>query len=802
LYKISRHILFILLLFVFSISQAQEKKDKINNITDSLETELKKAGEDTGKVQLLLRLSGRLISNEPEKALQYANYAYILSKNLKYQKGIALSYSNMSNYHKNKGDYDKALEYALKSMKICKETGDNKEIAQNYNNLGMLYLTMDKTDTATQYLSKGIKLYKKMILENPDDNSIKSSMASSYVNMGNTFITQGDYEKSLEYYYKSLKIYEKTKSTRGLRTSYHNIGAINFKLEKYDLGLEFMQKSLEINKEIGDNRFAFTVASNIGVIYENMSLLETDSSIAWTMLKKALDYHFQSLKIKKELEDKRGIVISYYNIGSIYELMGNKSSDQDTVAFYYKKAMDYYNTTLQKSEETNLRLFISYSCQGIGTINYSKGNYTTALQYMLRAYKIAEELNDRERLMRGAEELSKIYSALNKYKESLEYYKIYSQNKDSIYNIESSGKIAEMEAKYETEKKEKEIELLKKDKQLQKAEVTRQKSMRNYLIIFSVLILAMIIVIYNRYRLKKKTNRDLTLQNIEIKEQKEEIIQQNEEILTQRDELDAINNELLNKNKQITDSILYAETIQKAILPGDESFKRFFPDSFILFMPRDIVSGDFYWLSQNGDHLYFAVADCTGHGVPGAFMSMIGNTLLNEIVHEKYNAKPSEILKQLNEGVIYSLNQGKPGDTSTDDGMDISLFRLNRKNKELLISCANRQAIMVSNGQTETIEGDIWSIGGAFAGIADINFTDHNIPVSDDLKLYLFSDGYYDQFGGEENNKFMITRFTEIISKNHDLPMQEQSAILKNEFESWKGIKDQLDDVLVIGVKI
>ncbi|MFI5149776.1 MAG: SpoIIE family protein phosphatase [Bacteroidia bacterium] len=252
------------------------------------------------------------------------------------------------------------------------------------------------------------------------------------------------------------------------------------------------------------------------------------------------------------------------------------------------------------------------------------------------------------------------------------------------------------------------------------------------------------------------------------------------------------------KNKDITDSINYAKRIQEAILPTKENFKSLFPDSFILYKPKDIVSGDFYWLSEKNDKIYFAAADCTGHGVPGAFTSMIGNSLLNEIVNDKGIAEPARILDALREGIIKALKQsGKEGENK--DGMDISLCCVDLKNKALEFAGAYNPLFLVRRNELIEIKANKFPIG-----ISDhqSRFTNNAMNLEKGDCIYVFSDGYADQFGGAEGKKFMRKRFKELLLSMQQQDMDRQGRTLDEAILSWKGKADQVDDILVIGVRI
>ncbi len=285
-----------------------------------------------------------------------------------------------------------------------------------------------------------------------------------------------------------------------------------------------------------------------------------------------------------------------------------------------------------------------------------------------------------------------------------------------------------------------------------------------------------------------------------------------QEIKAKGELLAQINKDLEKKNVLITDNITYAKRIQDAILPSEKLIKTYLPDSFLFFKPRDIVSGDFYWFSEQDGKLFIAVIDCTGHGVPGAFMSMIGNTLLNEIVNNKKVYSPAKILEELNTGVVYSLKQGPGQEGSQDDGMDISMCCIDNKspdsNNEIQIACANQMVYLINNDKIKEIEGDIFSIGGGtLSKKSGQRFTNHSITIEKGTTIYLFTDGYQDQFGGEsasggKGKKFMTQRFKKLLLDIHKLEMQEQLNQISSAYESWKGNLKQVDDILVMGIRV
>ena len=293
----------------------------------------------------------------------------------------------------------------------------------------------------------------------------------------------------------------------------------------------------------------------------------------------------------------------------------------------------------------------------------------------------------------------------------------------------------------------------------------------------------------------------------EIMAQKEEIEAQRDSIQEQRNILSEINKslqkayvEIEEQKKHIEDSIHYAKRIQNAILPPDEYVHRLLPDAFVLYKPKDIVSGDFYWMVHRDGKAIVAAVDCTGHGVPGAFMSIVGNNHLNNAITIQGKTRPDEILNALNEGVTKALRQTRIS-SSVKDGMDISLISMDLKHKKLQYAGAYNPLFLIREGELTQLKADNFPIGG-YMGEQLKSFTMHEIEIKKGDIIYLFSDGYSDQFGGPNDSKYLIKRFRELLMTIHKEPMEEQREILNQVHIDWRGNGPQIDDILVIGIRI
>ena len=309
---------------------------------------------------------------------------------------------------------------------------------------------------------------------------------------------------------------------------------------------------------------------------------------------------------------------------------------------------------------------------------------------------------------------------------------------------------------------------------------------------------------YNTYKTRKlyadkvKLEKQVASRTRELREEKQKVELINKEVIAQKATIE-------HKNLEMTDSIKYAKNIQEALLPAITSLQKDFPESFVLYMPKDIVSGDFYWFTNRDGKNLFAAADCTGHGVPGAFMSIIGNSLLNEIIGEQKVYQPAEILNHLHVGVKTALNQNK-GEFERRDGMDIALCSFNKENLTLDYAGANRALWIYRNGaaeKAEIIKPDKFPIGGLeFEFEEKRRFTNHTVQLKKGDCIYIFSDGYADQFGGEKGKKFMVANLQRTFAEITGKSMKEQYDHLHKVFTNWRGGYEQIDDVLVIGVRV
>lgn len=652
-------------------------------------------------------------------------------------------------------NYKQALKNAEQAKQHAEKCNYKRGLIDSYYTIGIAYRNLANYEKALDINLKSLMFCQ----ENGEKNGIKDA----FLSIGMVYMNQGNNKKAYENYLNCLKICEEIGDKKGIATSYNNIGLLFLLQDNHEKALENHLKALKIRIEIQDKPGIAMCYNNIGNIYLRLENFES-----------ALENYLKSLKIREANGDKYGIATSFNNIGLIY---WHKAD--------YQKALYYHLKSLKIREEIGDKKGLAMSYNNIGDTYAKQESVEKAIVYLNLSLVLFTEIGQKNGIKESYVSLYKLYDKKGDYKQALKYHKLYSDIKDSLLNEQSGRQIAEMDAKYESEEKEKNIELLTKDKALQKADLNKQKFIRNGFIAGLILTLLLAIILYNRYLIKKKLFTTLSNAN-------NELIQKNT---------------LIEKQKEkIIDSITYAQHIQQSILIEESEIQKILPDSFIYYQPKDIVSGDFYWCSKIENKIILAAIDCTGHGVPGAFMSMIGNTLLNQIVNEKHITMPSEILRQLNIGIYQALHQEKE-ETLSRDGMDIALCSIDYKNNQLEYAGAQNPLYMVSDNELTVVKADRQTIGGGGMISKKENplkreYTNHVIPIKENMCIYLFSDGYMDQFRGSDRKKFGIQKFKDLILANQSLSMQKQKELMLMEHENWKENAHQIDDILVIGLRL
>lgn len=398
-----------------------------------------------------------------------------------------------------------------------------------------------------------------------------------------------------------------------------------------------------------------------------------------------------------------------------------------------------------------------------------RGDYVNAITYSARGLNIAQEVGAAIETSSAANTLFGAYKATGRHKLSLEMHELYIATRDSIESEENHKEVIRQQFKYEYDKKE----ALAQAENQKKLDIAKEREEKQQVISIAAgggaLALGVLaVMIFISFRTAKRQRNEVAIQK----------------------------NLLEERNKEITDSITYAKRIQAAILPPLGIVKLYLRQSFVYYQPKDVVAGDFYWMEALGDSVLFAAADCTGHGVPGAMVSVVCNNALNNAVREFKLAEPAAILDKVNAIVT---EQFATGEYEVKDGMDIALVSLHTKTRQATYAGANNSLYHISDGELHQFKADKQPIG-SFAEAKP--FTSHSVSLKEGDSIYLSSDGFPDQFGGPKGKKYMYKRFRELLLANCTKPMDEQRTILTRSFEDWRGELEQVDDVCVIGVRV
>jgi serine phosphatase RsbU (regulator of sigma subunit) len=475
---------------------------------------------------------------------------------------------------------------------------------------------------------------------------------------------------------------------------------------------------------------------------------------------KALDLYQGLLESRSDstIQENETAAIEF-NMAACYKQMGK-----------FAEAEKYYKQSLADAQKVNNTEYLSLNYKALYDLKRKRRRYFEAAEYLEQYVNIKEALfsssgTNKELILYSQDDLTK--------KEK------YPELSDSEQYTEE--KLQDLKAFFQKEIKTQEEKLLAAETALQNARKATDRKVNTLLTLSTIGFFAALIWIAVIYRRKRIARDLLELQKFEIEKQAEM---------------------LREKNSKLKESIDYARKIQDSILMPQDELLKYLPEAFIYYQPKDIVSGDFYWFSKVDDELVLAAIDCTGHGIPGAFMSMIGFTLLNEIVNEKRITKPDNILKHLHLGVLAALQQTE-NTKAADNGMDMSLCTINPRIKRFRFAGAKNHLYVMQGNKLKVLKANHHSVGGRPLRMdAEVEFSSYDFMYDDQTSIYMMSDGYIDQFGGKENRKFNSDRFKEMLMENRSLPMPKQKEIMQQRFDEWRGDKEQVDDILVMGVKL
>lgn len=686
---------------------------------------------------------------------------------------------------------DSALHYFVLSKDLSLSVKDFENVVDQLTNIGYTKNYMGQPDSGLYYYNLALSFIPK--LDEPTQYE-----ANLYSNIGLIYLHEGKLKLALSNSIKALDKRKEIGDKVGIGMSYINVGGVYEQMNEAETAYEYYKDGAAACEEGGDMNCELSAKINMGTIMFNRE-----------NYKEALSIYTNVYEISRKANLKRVESNALANMGTALSAMGR-----------YDEALEADLKALEIRKEINNKIGWAESLNAIGKVYQLTGRHDLAIKYFNESKAMAEELKNLRISLRASLAISEHFAATKNYKLAYENYVEFATLKDSLLNKENKELVQTLEAKFKSAEKEKEIAqkdaaLAKEQQERQNEKAAAEKKSREaeaqakqdellrYGFLIGFLLMAITaFVIFRGYKNKKKANELIT---------------------EQRDELEE-------KNQEILDSINYAKRIQTAILPPNKLVKEYLANSFVLYKPKDIVAGDFYWMEpyqsekENENGVLFAAADCTGHGVPGAMVSVVCNNGLNRSVREHGLSDPGRILDKTREIVIAEFEKSEE---EVKDGMDIALCSLQGTTLEYA-GAHNPLWVIRRIMSAETAEGfALEEVKAEFSIATKLEqhddylfievkadkqpigkydnpkpYTTHTIELNEGDSFYIFSDGYADQFGGEKGKKFKAANFKNLLLSIQSEPMERQRIIIDEAFEKWKGEIEQLDDVCVIGVRM
>lgn len=651
------------------------------------------------------------------------------------------NYIYVSSYFYEK-NLNKSNFYARKAFNISHEIGYIKGQAQSLFSLAQTEHKFGKLKNALRHYQQSAILFK-----NKKEIYFEGR---SNAEAGNVYGDLGDMVNAIKNHQKAIQSFKKLNNKMGIATCFSDLGRINHAQKNHEQSLVYYKKAKDIFKKSKDK-------ASLAKLYNRVSLVFRDKE----EIEKSLDYNYKALLIQEQFGDKSGMAQSNFNIGETNIILKD-----------WSRAKGFIDYSLKLYRDIGDQIGISKCYLITAKIALLQNQVNIATSNLMECIDIAKKSSSIPQLIEAYGVLARIYEDNKKYDKAFKYLRMFNALKDSLYSVERTRQFSEMEIKFQTETIEEKLEEVSNEK-----EVSDNKALTFTLSFFLGLIIFIVIIFMMKKKNKEseETNKHLEKKNRLIKK----------------------------KNNEILDSILYAKRIQEAMLTSSSYIEHIFEEHLIIYNPKDIVSGDFYWAynHKNSNTVYWATADCTGHGVPGALMSMIGTVLLNEAVIIKKEVSPGRILMQINAYLQRYLNKA---DTlyQTQDGIDISFCKLNKNTLTLEFAGAAHSVYIIRNGQLTELKGDKITLGQDPYGRIIDEFLVSEFQLENNDIIYTFTDGFSDQIGGPDKKKFKVGALKQLLIEISNLTMENQRIKIKKTLSLWQGENTQLDDILIMGVRV
>jgi serine phosphatase RsbU (regulator of sigma subunit) len=608
-------------------------------------------------------------------------------------------------------------------------------------------------DTILKYSEQAIRLSEKLDL-NP---------AKPFLFKGYGYVYSGKLASALECYVNAANYYKAGHNNMGLGIVYIYMSEVYNQQENPENAKIYLKSAIEILKKEKDSIYLATAYHDLG--YVNYRIGQYDT---------ALILYSKTIEIYQKLGLRAQYATCLGNLGLVYSRQSQFQKAED----YLLRAID---TLTKQAYQGDDRAVTEYIIEYAGILQ-QKGEIKKAITTAKEGFDMAIKNSILEFKRDAADRLAKLYQISGMYDSAYHYQLLYINANDSLKSFRNIQKMGDLRTKFEVAKKQTEVDSLRKKKLIQLIVIAA--------LVLIILLAIGLILLYN-YSLRKSQRLTAALdeRRILLEKQSRELKEQGEELLYQKEE--------------IISSINYAKRIQSAILPPECYLNELLQENFIIYKPKEIVSGDFYWIKQVKNYTILVAADCTGHGVPGAFMSMLGISLLNEIVERREITQANQILNKMREQIKQSLRQ-VGNKEEPKDGIDLALCVIDNNNELMQFSGANNPLYVIknNNGKPEfnEIAADPMPVG--FYSSDEESFSNHSVQLQTGDAFYIFSDGYTDQNGGDKNHRFTSNSFRKLLLKIHEQPMQQQKEILEQTLKDWMGEHNQRDDILVIGVRM
>lgn len=750
-----KQVFFILIVFFSLLSKSQTKK------IDSLKLALSFSKIDTLKVNCFIALAAEFKNTNPDTSLFYAKKALELSQKIKFDLGEADSYFWIGTAYFNFGKNEDAILMLTRAKIIIDQLCivNKKEIkrikksaAKICNTIGNVYSSSGNYQQALKNHQEALKI--RQILHD------KVGISASFNNIALIYSRQGNYSEALKNHFKSLKIKELLNNKEGMAVSYNNIGLIYKDQGNNNQALKHLRSSLSAAKEVGLLNIISTCHLNIGAIYVDQK-----------KYKEGLENLIESYNIAKEIESKEDISNALGTIGQLYFVQGK-----------YSEALENLFSALKLKEELEDNSGISSFLNSIGEVYLKKGDFKNAIFYGEKSLQYARKTNNLLLIQQSSYSLIGGYKTSGNFKNALEMQQLYFASRDSILSDKNQKESLRNEFQYNYEKQslsdslnyvnEKKISELANLSQL-----NIEKNKRITLYVGLVFLILLIAFVFNRFRITKQQKNTIELQT---------------------KKLEITHHELEEKTKEIKDSILYSKEIQNTFLKSPTNSKTYFQDTFLYYRPKDIVSGDFYWYKEIDNELFIVVGDCTGHGVPGAIISVLAIQSLEKTITKIDNHNN---LHQLNEFMKNEFNVYYNAGGHVSIGLDYSIICLNSKENKVYITGSGATVLVKDNDNNLKAEKfDTINIGGSAPAIYEPKTSVYDFKSVQ--SVFLFTDGVIDQKGEETGKKFGTKKLKDMILNLNTNDSSVAIKIIENEMTKWIGNTEQIDDITLLGIQI